>query len=353
MRRAAAPHDVAVFPTSQRIMKIPSADLCAKWRRRLVRAWWLAALSVATAGPMAQTATRFPSAPIKIVIPFPAGGATDLMARKISDPLAARLGVPVIVENKPGASTAIGNQAVLSAPADGHTLLLSNIALIQAYVLAKKPEYDPLEAFTPVASVSTAISALGVPAALNVKTAREFIDYARKNSGNLSYAITGIGLSSHVNGEELRRRYQFEATPIPYQGDTKATLDLAANRVQFYITTPTGLHPLYKQGAIRILGTTGTQRLTSMPEIPTLTEAGIEGFENSSWFGVLVSAKTPPHIVKILRDEIRQIVRTPEYLKFLDDVKMMPPQDGDFAQEVRDSAARAARMLKQNGIVAP
>lgn len=293
---------------------------------------------------------RYPSRVVKVIVPFAAGGTTDAMARKLGDALQARLGQTFIMESKPGAAGAIGAQAVLSAPADGYTLLFTSTAIVQAPLLTKKPSYDPLRDFIPLAMTCTSPVVLGVSAKTGTKTLKEFIDYMRAHKGETSYASSGPGTTSNIYSEEMKRRFGFDATHVPYSGDAKSTIDLVSNRVQFLVTTVTGLYPHAQQGSIRLLALTGTQRMPQIPDVPTFKELGYEGFETTGWFGMFASAKTPPQIVGVLREEIRKIAHGSDYGDFLAGIKMMPPRDGDFADEVRKTQAAWAQLVKVNNI---
>lgn len=318
-------------------------------KRRLAIAAGLSPLLTAWRGARAESG-RYPNRLVKVIVPFAAGGTTDAMARKLGDALQARFGQTFIIESRPGAAGAIGAQAVLSAPADGHALLFTSTALVQAPLLTKKPAYDALRDFIPVAMTCTSPVVLGVSARLGTKTLREFIDYMRAHQGETSYASSGPGTTSNIYSEEMKRRFGFDSTHVPYSGDAKSTIDLVSNRVQFLMTTVTGLYPHAQQGSIRLLALTGTQRMPQIPEVPTFKEEGFDGFETTGWFGVFAAAKTPAGIVRQLREEVRKIAHGREYTSFLSEIKMMPPRDTEFADEVRKTQAAWAQLVKLNNI---
>lgn len=202
----------------------------------------LAVTALATSGARAWSA-GFPERPIRLVVPFPAGGTGDAIARAVSKELSPRLGQPVVVDNKPGGSTLLASRAVLSAPPDGYTLLLNNTSLVQQPILRGDAGYQALRDFTPLAAACEVPVVLAVPAGLNLHTVADFIAWVRTHPGSTSYASSGQGSTAHVIGEEFKRRYALDSVHVPYQGDAGMVVDLLAGRVQWTLGTPVLLAP--------------------------------------------------------------------------------------------------------------
>ena len=322
--------------------------------RRVIRGLAFLAATTACALTTARAADpTYPDRVVRFIVPFNAGGTTDVMARKLTEALAARLKQTVIIENKPGAGGTIGAVAALAPPNDGYTVLFTSTAIVQAPLLLKNPPYDPMRDFTPVAMVCISPVVMGVPSVLGTKTLTQFLDWARAHKGEVSYASSGPGTTSHITSEELKRRAGIEATNVPYTGDSRSSIDLIANRVQFYLTTPAGLAPLAEQGKLDLLAVTGKQRLPFLPDVPTFKEQGLDGFETVGWFGVFISSQAPEEAVQKLRREITRIVTGEDYVKFLAGIKMVAPNSEPFAPQVLQTQAAWGRMIKHNNITVP
>ncbi len=301
----------------------------------------------------AQDAASYPSKPIRIVVPFPPGGATDLITRKIGEKLTQKWGQPVVVENKPGANTIIGTEAVGKAEPDGYTILMTAPSgLVQLPPLYPKLPYDPEKDFTPLTQIAEVATALLVPAELPVKSVKELAEYLRAHPGKTSFASFGLASTQHIYGEAFKRAAKADATHVPYKGDAPAMTDVVAGRVQYMFNNPVSAMTFAKQGRVRILAVTGEHRLPGMAEVPTMAEAGYPGFEVVGWFSFFVHSKTPRAIVEKLNAELSAIIRTPEMSEFLRERGTIPTGIGldEFARKVATERRAWARLIKDNDI---
>ncbi len=242
-------------------------------------------------------AQQYPAKPIRLVVPFPAGGATDIFARAVSQKLGEKLGTNVIVDNKPGAGGTIGSDIAAKAPADGYTLLLSTTSThsIAPSFGAKLP-YDAVADFTPIAHVGNAPSIMLVPNTSPAKTVKEWVDYARKNPGKLNYASSGNGTVVHLGSEYFKAQAGLFLVHIPYRGTALAIPDLASGKVDMLLDSlPSGL-PHVKQGRLRALGITSLKRSPLLPDLPAVSES-VPGYESVTWFGVYGPKGLPADIV--------------------------------------------------------
>ena len=301
----------------------------------------------------AQDAASYPSKPIRIVVPFPPGGATDLITRKIGEKLTQKWGQPVVVENKPGANTIIGTEAVGKAEPDGYTILMTAPSgLVQLPPLYPKLPYDPEKDFTPLTQIAEVATALLVPAELPVKSVKELAEYLRAHPGKTSFASFGLASTQHIYGEAFKRAAKADATHVPYKGDAPAMTDVVAGRVQYMFNNPVSAMTFAKQGRVRILAVTGEHRLPGMAEVPTMAEAGYPGFEVVGWFSFFVHSKTPRALVEKLNAELSAIIRTPEMSEFLRERGTIPTGIGldEFARKVATERRAWARLIKDNDI---
>lgn len=258
-------------------------------------------------------AQAYPSKPVKFVIPYPPGGLADTFARTLGQSLTDRLGQPVVVENKPGGSLIIGTDAVAKAPADGYTILLGSVSSLGLNVSAfKKLPYDPVKDFSAVSLVFRTPLFLMVAPDLPVKSVKEVIANAKANPGALSYASLGHGSSLHIAGEQFKKLAGIDVLHVPYKGTTTALPDLMSGRVSMIFDGGAFL-PQAKEGRVRMLAVTSAKRLDSLPELPTMAEAGVPGYELDFWFGIAAPAETPRPVVERLSREIGEIEKQPAF----------------------------------------
>ncbi|NBX88841.1 MAG: tripartite tricarboxylate transporter substrate binding protein, partial [Betaproteobacteria bacterium] len=257
-------------------------------------------------------AQPYPSKPIRLVVPFPPGGPTDLLARAIGQKLQERIGQSVIIDNKPGASTIIGVDAVVKSPADGYTLLLgSNSLALNRFLILKMP-YDIDRDIAPVILLTKISNALVVHPSLPVKDLKEFISYAKANPGKITYASTGNGTATHLFGEMFASMTGIDMTHVPYKGTAPALNDLLSGQVTSMFDSLTSVIPNVRAGKVRLIGLTNSKRAMFAPEMPTLSELGLPDYEAIGWFGIAAPAKVPAEVINKLNFEINAILQTPE-----------------------------------------
>jgi tripartite-type tricarboxylate transporter receptor subunit TctC len=292
--------------------------------------------------PMSFAQAKFPQRPITLVVPTPPGGSTDFTARLIAEPLTRALGLSIIVDNKPGASGNIGNQFVARSKPDGYTLLMAYSGYqVGNPHLFKDAGWEPIKDFVPVAMVTRAPQVVAIHHALPVNTLQELVAYAKKNPGKLNYASSGNGSIQHIAGELFKQLTGTFITHIPYRGSGPAVQDLLAGTVDLHITTPASVVAHIKSGRLRALAVTSPKRLTSLPDVPTATEAGLKGYDLDSWFALYAPAGTPAAVVQQINAEVNKILQTPEVRKKAEDSgttveAMTPAQLGDFTRKELD-----------------
>jgi tripartite-type tricarboxylate transporter receptor subunit TctC len=256
------------------------------------------------------SAETYPSRNIRLIVPYPAGGATDILARQVAIKLGPMLGQTIIVENKSGASGTIGFDFVAKAPPDGYTLLMGTANLVINAAFGKAP-FDPVKDFAPVSTLVSSQNLLVVRPTLGVKNLAELIAYAKANPDKLTYGSSGIG-TPLMTMELLKYLAGISMRNIPYRGDAPAITDTLAGQIDMYASTVTGLIGYTKNNQLIPLGVTSTRRAASLPDVPTMAEAGVPGYELTSWYGILAPAKTPPEIVKKLNEVLVSIVAMPD-----------------------------------------
>ena len=300
----------------------------------------LIALAIACGMGGAQAEGSYPSKPIRIVVPYPAGGGTDTIARLIGTQLTSRWGQPVIVENKPGASGILGNDTVAKAPGDGYTVLMGITTVVQIPALYKKVPYK-LSDLAPVSQIARSADLLMVPRSSGVTTLQQFVDQARAAPGTLNYGTYGNATSSHMNGERFKQKAGIDITHIPYQGSGPEVAALLGGQLTLAFVDATAAYPHIKSDKVNILAITGAQRHPALPQVPTMTEAGYPGLEANGWFGMFVPASTPKAIVDKLGAEVVAIVKSPELHKRLTDMGLIAvgSQPDEFKVELDKDAA--------------
>ena len=273
----------------------------------------LAAVAFALA-PALAAAQAYPARPITMIVPFSAGGSTDTVARIMSEKLTTRLGQPVIVENKVGAGGSVGSTIAAKSPADGYTLLVgtsSTMAILPA--LYHPPPYDPNKDFEPAILLGTADILVVVNAEkVKARTVKDLLAFARANPGKLNYASGGQGSISHLLGEYFNSMAQVNIVHVPYKGDAQMVTDLIGGQVDMAFGTAVAFLPHVKSGKVVALAVTNPKRSTTMGELPTVSEAGVPGYEAVQWFGIAVPTGTPKEVVNRLNAEMRSILALPD-----------------------------------------
>ena len=313
----------------------------------------LAAASI-VAGAAASQAQTWPERPVRLVVPFPAGGATDLVARVIALRVSKDLGQQVIVDNKSGAGGTIGTAEAARATADGYTLLFttSSTHAISPHLMPRLP-YDAVKDFTPIAHLADAASVVLVTQSLPVKTIAELIDYAKKHPGQLNYASSGNGTIVHLTTEAFKAQAGVFMTHVPYKGTALAIPDVVAGSVQVLIDSiPTGM-PHVKSGRLRALAVTGNKRSALAPELPTVAEAGLPGFSSVTWFGLYAPRNLKPELVTRVHEAFDRAARAPDVVESLAKLGAEPAPLGSpqqFAAMVSADSQRWASIIRERKI---
>jgi tripartite-type tricarboxylate transporter receptor subunit TctC len=321
---------------------------------RTLSAVLVLALGASATTAMAQgAAAGFPSRPIKIIVPFSPGGATDVLARMFGQELSKAWGQPVVVENKPGAGGNIGAEAGAKAAPDGHTLLLvaAGFMAVSPSLYPKLP-FDPVKDYAPVTLLVTAPLLLAVHPSVPAKTVKEFIELARSQPGKISIGNGGTGTAQHLGGEYFTSTAGITVIHVPYKGSAPATTDLLSGQVNAMLDNMVTLIPHVKSGRLRALGVSALQRAPNLPEVPTIAESALPGFETGTWYGIVAPAGTPPEIVAKLNAEMVRGVRAPEIAAKLIDMGLAPAGNTpeQFSAMIKAEIAKYATIVKQAGI---
>ena len=275
----------------------------------------LIASGVAALSLVSRSAAQasWPQRPVRLVVPFPPGGGTDNVGRILSARLAEVWGQQVIIENRGGAGSNIGNEVVARATPDGYTILFAAFPLATNKFIYASLAYDPVADLAPITLIGTFPNILVVPNASPAKSVRELIDHAKaQKAGDVTFGSSGIGTSPHLNGELFMREAGFEMTHIPYRGAGPAIIDLVGGRLTLMFNTTGSLMPHVRSGRLRALAVSSAKRFSAEPTIPTVAESGVPGFDVSSWYGLFAPARTPPDIVRKLNADAVAVMREPE-----------------------------------------
>ena len=275
---------------------------------------WIRALAalVTTLAAACAFAQAYPTKPIRVIVPFPPGGAVDFYARVVQPPLAELRGQQIVIENKVGASGMVGAEAVAKSAPDGYTLLLGNIASLAINVgIYPKMPYDPLKDFTPVIRTVDVNYVLVVHPSLPVKTVAELVAYAKANPGKLSYGSAGSGSLPHLGTELFKAQTGTDMVHIPYKGGGPMVTDLLGGNVQLVIADQANLMPHVQSGKLRALAVATPRRSPNAPDLPTIAESGLAGFDATAWQGLVGPAGLPPDVVKRLNDAFNQVMAMP------------------------------------------
>jgi tripartite-type tricarboxylate transporter receptor subunit TctC len=304
-------------------------------------------------GSAAWSQQAWPSRTIKMIVPYPAGGTTDLLGRLVADQLKSGLNATCIVENKPGAGTTLGANEVARSEPDGYTLLMAtSTTLAINKTLYKKLPYDPVRDFTPIALVAGVPFALIVNPALPANTLAEFIAYAKSKPGELAYGSAGNGSPQHLGAEMLKTAAGIDIRHVPYRGSVPAMIDIIAGHIPFMIVDLQPALQQIREGKVRVLGVTTPKRVAAAPDIPTLAEAGLPGFELVAWQGVVAPAGLPRPIVDQLAAQIAKLVADPATRDKLTALSLEPltgSTPDSFAAYVKTEVDRWAVVVKASG----
>lgn len=323
-------------------------------RRTAVYATIVGVLAVLGVTPAAGQSTEFPARTVKIVLPLPPGTVNDTVLRLLADRLSKTWGQSVIVENKPGASTIIGSEAVAKAPADGYTLLANVSLLAQNQSLRKKLPYDAQRDLTAVTQLNRQQLVLLVRADFPAHSIAELVTYAEANPGKVSFGSWGLGSTAHLIAEKFRVDKGVQFTHVAYKGAAEIVRGMVAGDIDVGVADRLSPNAFVRSGRLRIIGVTGPARLASLPEVGTLGEAGITGFDDYNWFGLFAPAGTPSEIVDKIAADIRQVQTDPALAKrLMEDMFVTPtsmPPD-EFRAAFRKEIANWASVAKATGVM--
>ena len=309
----------------------------------------IALLPAATAlAPLTAHAQPYPSHPIKIVVPYAAGGAVDIVARTVGQPLSEGLKQPVIVDNRPGASANIGMEAVAKAAPGGYTLLLASNGIATNMALFPNLPFDGRRDFVPIEKIGYAPLVIVVPASSPVKSLQDLIATAKAEPGKLTYASAGNGSSGHLAGELLKSTAKIDVLHVPYKGGAPAITDLLGERITFMPINPVEVIAHIRAGRLRALAVASNQRFPLLPDAPTAAEAGIPGYEASVWWGLVAPAKTPPEVIRRLNSETTKALTNPAIENKLTElgVVVTPGTPGQFAAFLKAQTELWSEVIK-------
>ena len=303
--------------------------------------------------PVAVFAQSYPTRPIRFIVPFTPGGGNDTIARLIGQKLTAATGQQVIIDNRPGAGGAIGAEAAAKSAADGYTIFLAGVATHGINPnLRKKLSYDPVKDFDAVSLIASAPLLVVVHPSLPIRSVKELIALAKAKPGQINYASNGAGGSSHMAVELFKMTTGTNLVHIPYKGLAPALTELLSGEVQVMFSSAVAMLPQVKSGRLRAIAMTGAKRSPAIPDIPTVAEAGVPGYETGSWYGIVAPAGTPKPAIDRLSKEVVAIVHSPDITKRLSDEAIIPvgSTPEEFATHIRKELARWAKVIKQSGI---
>ena len=314
-------------------------------RRRLVQAIALAAVAMSAGTAMAQA---WPSKPISLIVPFPAGGTTDVLARALADKLSQSLGQTVIVESKPGAGATLGADYVAKAKPDGYTLLMGAVHHTIASSVYKKLPYDFQKDFAPITTVALVPNVLVVNSSTPAKTVAELVAMVKAQPGKFNYGSNGNGTAQHLIGTQFENITGTDLVHIPYKGSGPLATDLLGGQITMSFDTVTPVLQHIKSGKLRALAVTTGKRSSALPDVPTLEEAGLKGFNIGTWFGVLAPAATPKDIVTRLNTEMVKAIRSPEFRKRMEEIGAEPigSSGEQMALQIKAETEKFAKLVK-------
>lgn len=309
-------------------------------------------VTACAAMPIAAHADTWPSKPITLVVPFPPGGPTDMVARVLAQNVGEQLGQSVIVDNKPGANGNIGNAFVAKAAADGYTVLYNTSSIALSPALYKKLSYNVNTELAPVALTAVVPLALVVNPKTPVNSVAEFVKYAKDQKGKLSYGSAGNGNVTHLAAFQLVQHFGIEATHVPYKGSAPADVDLVAGQIDFLTDTINSVSAFIKDGKLKLLAVSTSKRLPNFPQAPTLAESGMTGYESGAWQGVMVPAKTPKDVVDKLNAAINKALKDPEVLKKLaiQSTEPLGSTPAEYGAYIKKEIARWDSVVKSTGV---
>ena len=311
---------------------------------------WLFVATVSTAA----LAQPYPARPIRLVSPFPPGGSVDVVGRLLAAKLSESVGQQVVVDNRSGASGVIGTEVVLNSPPDGYTLLINTIPFVTNQFLLPRAPYDPLRDFVAISVVASAPSFVTVHPSVPARSVQELIALAKAKPGALHYSAAGVGTNPHIAGELFNLLANVEIVAVQYKGGGPADTAIIAGEVEVTFGNVSQEIGHVKGGRLRALAVTSTKRIAAMPELPTVAEAGVPGYEFDTWFVVVAPRGTPRPIVDTLHSHIRKVLTTPEQVKFFEErgLTVIAGTPEEAAAYLESEQKKWARVIKERGIKA-
>ena len=298
---------------------------------------------------------QWPTRPIKIVVPFAAGGSVDVTARVLAKGLAPRLGQPVIVENRGGAAGFLGTEHVVKAPADGYSIVMASAGIVSVGPhLRKSMPFDPIKDLVPITPVVDGVNVLVVPAKSSVKSVSEFIDIAKAKPGQLNFGSSGVGASDDMATQLFMAMTGTRMTNVPYRGGSPAMVDLVAGHVDFMFSAAAPAISQIQSGHLRALGVTSAEQLQALPDVPTIAQAGVKGYESVAWYGLFAPAGTPAEAIERINKETAEVLKDPQVRKQLLDAGLLPRASSpkEFAEYIARDSKKWGDVVKTNGIKA-
>ena len=320
---------------------------------RSLRAIALCAVAFTLAlGAVEASAQAYPTKPVKLVIAFPPGGTSDFVGRVIADKMSQFLGQPIVVENKPGATGLIGTQSVMQAAPDGYTLLLAPSDFTLAPGLQPKPPYDPVKDFAAIGLFINYPHVLVAYPGLPANNAKELIALAKAKPGQLNFASGGSGGSNHISGVAFAHAAGIDLTHVPYKGNGPAITDLLADRVQLLFTSIGPVEGHLKAGKLKAIAVTGPKRLVALPDVPTVSEIAIPGYEFMTWYGLAAPAGTPRAIIDRLNADLRKTMASPEVMEKLANIggDLTVNSPDEFSAMIRSEVGRWHKLAKDTNL---
>ena len=307
---------------------------------------WLAALILVL--PL-QVLAQYPQRSIKMIVPFPPAGATDIVGRIVAQKLGERLGQSIVVENRPGAGGSIGSDLVAKSPPDGYTILMATSSTHSIGPALQKLPYDPIKDFAAITHVADVPNVLVVSPKLPVANLKEFIAYAKANPGKLNFASSGIGTIVHLNAELFKMITGTDIVHVPYKGTALAIPDLASGNISMLFDSLASVMPHIRSGSAKPLAVNARARVPLLPEIPTLAEAGLAAFDRYTWFGMFAPAGTPPDVVRKLQSEVVASLKAPDLRERFDAVGAEPvgSTSEQFVERIRSDGVRWAEVIRK------
>lgn len=345
----AAPFRVTMPEYGRGDPRMAMSNLAHRFSRRILAHFLSAILGFSAGGAFAQT---YPVKPVRMIVPFTAGGTSDAIARAFAQKFSEAWKYQVLVENRPGAGTIIGSEVVAKAVPDGHTLLIAAPGHAVLSSIYRKLPFDPVNDFAPVSQIITTYHVLVVHPSVPAGSLKELIALARSQSGKLNYGHAGVGTATHLVGEMLRISAGIPVVAVPYKGDAGVGLALLTGEVQFGFMVPTNALDNARAGRLRALAVTGGERGSAFPNVPTVAEAGLPDFEYTGWVGILAPAGTPRDILTKISGEVARVLRMPDI------AARLPAWGGDaagttpeqFSAKFRSDVVKFAKIVKEAGI---